>query len=84
MRAQYMPQHTACTTLALTEGQLGDNSQLRAPLWPFVRACVFSAGQLQCNLTSVHLESFTEGIHRHRDVRLATALGMVLIWNLNN
>lgn len=45
----------------LTEGLLGDNSQLGAPLRPFVSACVFSAGQLQCNLTSVHLDSFTEG-----------------------
>lgn len=60
-----------CTVYAsytgVTDGLPGDKSQLRASL---VLACVFSAGQLQCNLTSTHLESFTNS----RDPQGATIL----------
>lgn len=42
----------------LAEGQHGDN---KGPLLSHLYLPVFSAGQLQCNLTSLHLEDFAQG-----------------------
>lgn len=66
---------TICSK-GLADGQQGDN---KGPLLSHLYLPVFSAGQLQCNLTSVHLEDFAKGQTHADDVRLTAAFCIYLL-----
>lgn len=59
----------------LAEGQQGDN---KGPLLSHLYLAVFSAGQLQSDLTPVHLEYFAKGQAHDDDVKLIAAFCIYL------